>query len=58
MHMKKPRENDNKNFIGASPDQPLPVGSQPEIQNIQPLIPKGPMPPQKQVSKHKIKLRK
>jgi hypothetical protein len=57
--MKKPRQNDAKNFPGANPAQPLPVGSQPEIQNVQPLIPKkNPMQPQPRNSRHKVMLRK
>lgn len=59
MAMQKPRQNQNKNFIGAEPGQPLPVSQTPEVQNIQPLIPKGRMPQMKQPgAKHRIKLRK
>ena len=55
MRMKKPRQNQDQNYVGAAPEQPLPIGSQPEIQNVQPLIPQ---PQKKQISKHRIKLRK
>jgi len=55
--MKKPREDQDKNLIGALPEQPLPVSQTPEVQNIQPLIPQNKKPQLRQ-NKSRVRLRK